>query len=237
MSNGISLPCIEIPKIPEIPSIKLLGGAEIRGFLDFSQGSPTDCKLVFSLMVQLSPLLASMACLLKMLNVIGKLKDFVDAVPSLNPVKIGNAVPALIDAIAELSGCIPAFAIPQIIIMIKGILSLIINFLICFLSQLDSILKFQATINLDAAQGNPVLEASLICAKKNAETATQNLMKSLEPLQPILDMVTIVAGIAGQSISLPNLSGISASQDLTQVITPLHDAVGTMKQVIDSLPG
>jgi hypothetical protein len=231
--------CVKLPKIPKIPSITLLGGAELKGFLDFSQGTPTDCKITFNLLLQLSPLLASMACLLKMLNVIGKLKDFVDAVPSLltNPKKIGDAVPALLDAIAELKDCIPALAIPQIIFMIKGMLSLIINFLDCFLSQLDSLINFQASIDLKSAEDNPVLLEALICARNNSQTSMDNLMLSVQPLQPMLDMVKMVASIAGQSIDLPNFSGISAGQDHAQVITSLRGAIGSIKNVINALPG
>ncbi len=229
--------CVALPKIPEIPSIKLLGGAELKGFLDFSQGTPTDCKITFNLLLQLSPLLASMACLLKMLNAIGKLKDFVDAVPSLKPPKIVDASKALLDAIAELKDCIPVgFVIPQIIFMIKGMLSLIINFLDCFLSQLDSLINFQASIDLKSAEDNPVLFEALICARNNSQISMDNLMLSVQPLQPMLDMVKIVASIAGHSIDLPNFSGISVGQDQAQVITSLRAAVGSIKDVINALP-
>ena len=63
------------PTIPDIPAISLLGGAELRGFLDFSAGAPTDCKLTFNLLLQLAPLLASMACIFKILKAITALAD------------------------------------------------------------------------------------------------------------------------------------------------------------------
>ena len=235
MADGNSIPCVELPKV-SIPNLTLLGGAELNGFLDFSQGAPTDCKLTFNLMLQLAPLLASMACLLKILNVIGKLQAFVEAAkpPFL---KLVDTIPELLIAIGELKDCIPALAIPQMLLMIKGMLSLIINFLNCFISQLESIIKFQVSIDLTAAEGNPVLLDTLLCAQSNAKTSMDNLMLSLQPVQPLLNMVTMVASIAGQSIGLPKLSDISANQDQAQTITTLKQSIASIKQVIDSLPG
>ena len=53
--------------------------------------------------------------------------------------------------------------------MIKGMLSLIINFLNCFISQLESIIKFQVSIDLTVAEGNPVLLDTLLCAQSKCE--------------------------------------------------------------------
>ena len=72
--------------------------------------------------------------------------------------------------------------------MIKGILSLVVRFLSCFIGDLESILKFQATIDLSAADGNPVLRDSLICAQNNAKRSMDNMMMSLQPLQPIMNV-------------------------------------------------
>ena len=45
--------------------------------------------------------------------------------------------------------------------MLKAILLLILNFLACVLEQIDSILKFRATIDLSSAEGNPAMQQSL----------------------------------------------------------------------------
>ena len=230
MSATLSTPCLELPKLPQIPSIKLLGGAELKGFVDFSAGPTTDCKLTFNLLLQLAPLLASMACLFKMLDVFQKLQAFANSVA--DPTKIKE----LVDAITELGLCLPTP--PLVGVMIKGILDLVIGFLSCFLNQLDSILKFQATIDLKSADGNPMLKATLLCAKDNAKTSMDNLMMSLQPLQPILNMVGVVADIAKiPGLKLPNLADISTSTDQVQAITSIKQAVDSLKTVINSLPG
>jgi hypothetical protein len=229
--------CVELPKIPDLPSIQLLGGAELKGFLDFTQGAPTDCKITFNLLMQLSPVLVSMACLLKILNFIGTLQAFFEAAKSPPFNDFPKSAKDVLDAIADLSKCIPAFAGPQMILMIKGMLRLIISFLDCFLSQLSSLISFQASIDLKSAEGNPVLLEALNCARHNAETSMGNLMLSLQPLQPISDMITMVASIAGKSLTLPKFSDISANPDRTNAISSLRDAIDAIKQVIDALPG
>ena len=235
MSN-INIPCVKLPTV-EIPNLTLIGGAELKAFLDFSAGTPTDCKLTFSLLLQLAPLLASMACLLKVLDVIGKLQSFVEAVPSLDPVKIGNAVPELVGAIGKLSGCIPGLPTFNIsaVLMIKGILQLVINFLLCFITQLESILQFHASLDLQAAEGNPALQASLACARDNAQISTDNLMLSLQPIQPVMGAISTLAGLAGVPIKLPDFSGISGG-DKAQAITSLRQSVTALNNVISALP-
>ena len=91
------IPCVELKPLGDIPEIKLLGGVDLQAFVDVSAGPPTDCKLTLNLMLQLAPLLASMACLFKILDVISKIKDFADGAKDLDPIKLGQAVPKLID--------------------------------------------------------------------------------------------------------------------------------------------
>jgi hypothetical protein len=227
--------CVELPKIPEIPSIQLLGGAELKGFLDFSLGPPNDCRITFNLLLQLAPLLASMTCLFKILNVIMKLEEFVTAAkPPFT--KLPDTIPGVLGAIADLNGCIPPLQIPQLVIMIKGILQLVINFLSCFLGQLEGLIEFQARIDLKAAEGNPVLLDELICAQRNAKNSMDNLMLSLQPLDPIFKTVTMVGGIAGITLELPDMSSFSTGKDQLQVIADLKRAVDDLKKVINNLP-
>ena len=54
----------------------------------------------------------------------------------------------------------------------------------------------------------------LLCAQDNAQTPMDNLMTSLQPLQPILDMVGVLVGIVGlPALELPNMASISASTE------------------------
>ena len=235
MAIDVEIPCPKLPEIPEIPSLTVLGGAELKAFLNFADGTPTDCKLIFNLLIQLGPLLAASACLLKLLAVMGALLEFFKAAP--DPFSMGDKALEIIPKLEELIPCIPPLSPINIAIMIKGMLELVINFFSCFLSQLSSILEFQATIDLSMAEGNPALTASLECARDNAQVSLDNLLQSLGPLEPILGTVTSMGGVAGIEIpELPDLSKISMEGGAESTITSVEEAITSMRQVIDSLP-
>jgi hypothetical protein len=235
MSATIEIPCVEFPEVP--PDLKItLPFGELKAYRDFAAGMPTDCNLTFNLLVQISPLLASMACLLKILNVIGSLKEFLLAFPNIPSVPAKAA--KVVEAIGEMATCLPPIMFPNLFIMIKDILLLIINFLLCLISQLESILKFQVGIDLSSAEGNPALTASLKCAQANAQTAAEHLAASIGPLKPLLDMVSMVAGIIGLNIALPPLDATFApGADMAESIDKLKQGVEALKQVVEAIPG
>src|ERR1700733_14336463 len=61
--------CIDLslPK-PSIPTLTLPIGGQLSGMADFTRGIPTECSMNFSLVLQLAPMMASMECLLKILQ-------------------------------------------------------------------------------------------------------------------------------------------------------------------------
>jgi hypothetical protein len=235
MSDTLTIPCVELPKI-DIPSISLLGGAELKGFADFSLGAPTDCKLTFNLLLQLAPLLASMACIFKIFNVFVKLEDFLNAATNPPFKDLPGTVPGVVDAIAELKKCIPIPGI-DLYLMITGILKLVVDFLSCFIDSFGSILEFHASIDLSAADDNPVLRAGLVCAQHNAKQSMDNMMLSLQPLQPIMKVATMLIGLAKLPIQLPDLSNLSVSADANVTIASLKQAVDALKSAVASIPG
>jgi hypothetical protein len=220
-------------KAPKVPTIQLPFGATLKGVSDFSQGLPTQCTLNFSLLVQIMPLLAAMACMLKILNVIGKLEAFVKAVP--NPAKIAESVPDLLEAIAEVGPCLPPVAFPQLAITLKQILELIVGILQCLVNALDSILEFQQNIDIKSAEGNSALEQALKCAQDNAAASMDSVATSLEGLQPIIQMVTMIAGIAGISLK-PIMVPATAGADALETVQSLRDTIDGLAEVIDAIP-
>jgi hypothetical protein len=232
----IAPPCIEIAPLGALPQIPLLGGAQLNAFIDIAGGTPTDCKLKFNLLLQLGPLFASMACLFKILNVISALKNFVSA--ASDPMKLPSAVPAMLDAIAQLETCIPALQIPNLIAMIKHILLLIIGFVECVLEQIDSVLKFKLTLDFDGAQGNPTLLRALQCASDSADASLGNTMSALQPLQFLMTVVTMIAGITGSSINLPDFSTVSTDvAEIESTVASLESAMQALQSVVETLPG
>ena len=229
-----NIPCIALDEI-RIPAIPLPTGGELKGVADFAAGVPTNCKIDIILLIQLGPLLGAMGCILKILEVLGNIIDFAKAAP--DPFKMAEKVGALVKSFEELSGCIPALAPINFVLMIKAILELIINILSCLVDSLASIVEFQVSLDFSSAEGNPALLAALECAQRNADTSMSNLMNSMGPIETVMKVVGGVAKLAQLDIALPDLSALGQAADAAQAVQQLKQSVDALKAVIQSLPG
>jgi hypothetical protein len=119
---------------------------------------------------------------------------------------------------------------------IAAILRLIIAYLNCFLDAMLSILNFQVGIDLGSAQGNPVLLGSLTCAQENSKKSMDGMMQSMQGVQPLMDIVTTLSGIAGLKFQLPSLSDIAGQPDALTALQSLRDSLVQIEQIADSLP-
>lgn len=233
MAEGTA-PCVKLPQ-PETITIPLPYGAELKSIIEASK-PPTDCAVIHSLMVQLMPLLASMTCLLKMLKVLAAAKEVIEPLePPLSPTAPVDVLTALVEKVlpplVDLSKCFLIFDPCAIAKMISAILGLLIRFLMCFVQAVESILTFQVGIDLDSAEGNPVLLASLECAQDNAETSLMNLQQALEVVQPLLDMISPLLELAGAPpIELPPMELESGS--LADLLAEGKDPLQPVKDVL-----
>lgn len=236
MAEGTA-PCLKLPET-EVITIPLPFGAELKSILDASK-PPSDCAVVHSLMLQLMPLLASMTCLLKMLKVMAAaeevLKPLKEGISPTTPVDVLSAVVTkVLPALADLSKCFLVFDPCQIARMISAILGLLLRFLMCFVQAVESILNFQVGIDLDSAEGNPVLLAALTCAQDNAQTSLMNLQQALEVVQPLLDMISPLLELAGvPAIELPPMELESGS--LAELFAQGKDPLAPVKDVLGVL--
>ncbi len=149
----------------------------------------------------------------------------------------------MIAAINKIAGMFIALTPAGIAITIKGVLNLIINFLSCFLSQMQAAIDFQAKIasiqaqaNSDPSLSSPVLLASLACANANAEVAMQQAMGALGPIKPLLDVVNIIGGIAGLTLEMPDMS-TSGGAEASHTIAKMNEVINSLKLVLANLPG
>jgi hypothetical protein len=175
------------------------------------------------------PTLGGMTCFLNVLNVIKVLQDFAN-----NPLDPGN-VKELITAIEKVAECFGVFA--QIPFMIKDILQLIIAYLRCFIQAAESILNFQAGIDLNSAEGNPVMLASLTCAQDNAQTSLQQLMQALAVIEPLMGMLKPLMKLGGVGATLPSLSQLAGEKDPGKALKELDNVLEQLQAIVDALPG
>ncbi len=221
------IPCIQIPEAHTF-QIRLPFGGALQSFANFADGPPTDCALIHSLILQLMPTLGGMTCFLNVLGVIKALQDFAS---SPNPL---SSLGELTTAINKMLGCFNVFTnIPS---MIGDILRLIIAYLRCFIHAVESVLEFQAQIDLNAAQGNPVMLASLTCAQNNAGTSLAQLMQALSVIEPLMDMLKPIMQLGPVSVSLPSFEDVTAAKDIDTALKNLDNTLNQIQQVADQLP-
>jgi hypothetical protein len=222
----------------KVPSIQLPSGGTIKGIADITKAIPTDCSLTFSLALQIAPLLANLACFVKLLKLIKPLIDVVDGLPT-PPAK---ALKDFADAAVDLAPCLliptPACMIP----FVKDILCLIIKLLKCLVQQLKSVAAIMGGLKLQlepaTAAGNTELEAALRCAQDNAAATAANAMSAIEPIKVLLELAGPFMGIAGVSpIVIPTFGDASDVESIQQVVATLEQVVEAMTLVADSLGG
>ena len=228
MTNGTGttsteekIPCVNLPKVEKL-RIRLPFGSELQSISDISKGPPSDCTLVQSLMVQLLPALGGMTCFLKVLKVISTLQNI-----------SVNTLPDIASAAAEAADCFLIF--DDIPFMIADILRLIIAYLKCIIQAIESVLNFQVGIDLNSAQGNPVLLASLNCAQNNAQTSLDQLFEALAAIEPLLTIIQPIAELGNVSLELPSLAEATNAEDVTQTLQNLSNTLEQLQQTVDSL--
>jgi len=231
---------VALPKVGEL-KLSLPNGATLKAIPDLSKGIPTDCSLATNLILQLAPFLASIECLLKVLALIKPLIDIVKAVPSLDPIKIGQAMPDFIDAANKLLPCLGMIISgPPIFMFIKDLLLLIIKIIKCMIGQLKTILGIMQGIGLRLeaanAAGNTQLAAVLNCAQENAVNAAAHAQNSLGPVTNIMPLITTFLELVGVSFELPALGDPKDAEALAETIQKLEDTITTLESIIETLP-
>lgn len=232
-------PCSDL-QLPDASglSIQLPTGGALQAFADISKGIPTDCALTFSLMLQIAPFLASIACLLKVLKL---LKPLIDIVKGL-PVPPVGALIEFGEAAVALAPCLLIPTPASIIPFLRDLLCLILKVLGCITSQLQSLVRILKPLTLDllAAQqsGNDELVATLQCANQNAMTQAGQIMNSLGPVGMLLQIAGPLFDIAGvPSISLPALGSATDVTALNSVLQVLNSVKGDLQIAVDLLGG
>lgn len=240
MSDAPIPGCVEIPKVGGDLEVRLPFGGSIKAVRDFTNGIPDDCALINNLIVQVQPMLGSLDCFLKVLDALGAMMSWIqDAMgPPPNPVALLEGAGDLLEKLAALAPCVAAVVAPPtgIVPTIKDILELVIKLLKCVITSVRSMLDFQAGIDLNAADGNPVLIAQLECAKANASETMAHSLASLGPLGPLLDLVAPLLEIVGLSLETPPMDEIMGMEDVSEAIEQIEAVIVQIESVVDALP-
>jgi hypothetical protein len=224
---------LQLPK-PEMPTLTLPIGGTLQGVADLTRGIPTDCSMRFSLMLQLAPIMASMQCLLKILQFFG---DLINA-PSTPPQFIG----AFIDGLKALEECTNMVLPTGLLCFVKDLLELIARMLLCAVEALESALNLLGGLQLQIADaqasGNAELLAALQCARQNARNAADGTMQALQPIGVLIVLAQPFMKITGTNLSVGIPSPVPADdlEAMQTLLQTLHTVAEAIKTVADGIP-
>ncbi|MCU7919030.1 MAG: hypothetical protein KZQ95_11810 [Candidatus Thiodiazotropha sp. (ex Epidulcina cf. delphinae)] len=222
---------------PKPLKLTLPSGGALSVPADLGSNIPNDCSVSFSMMLQLQPILASMDCILKILKLLKPLSDAVTSPPP-TPALVKD----IVNAVADLAPCFLMVTPAGILPFIRDILCLILRLLRCLIGQVKTMIGIMSglTIEIDKAKagGNDELVASLECAQGNALTSAGELLKALDPIISLLDMMAPIMAIGGiDAIKMPALGDDASVEGMQTMVTTLETVVDTIQGVVDAIGG
>jgi hypothetical protein len=239
---------LRLPK-PGKTELKLPTGGTIKPIPDITKGIPTDCGMNFNLALQIAPIMASMECLLKVLDFLGVVVKVVTkcADPKvLPPEKLSTVLGALPEAAekgAALMPCINMVVAPplNIIPFIKSLLLMLAKMLRCTAQALRSAIEVLDGIALDFASaqqdGNDALMQQLECAKENADLAMQGAMASLDPVLILMDIAGPFLELAGVPLEIPAIASDGSLESMKSALESIETLGQTLEDIANALPG
>ncbi len=233
----LSSVCVELTVTPQNLSLTFPGGAELSTQLP-DVGIPDPMQLSKQLMAQAN---AAMAPLVPVFNVIDTVlalfkavKAVPDAITSLNPGKITEALPDLAKKASKLLKLVPQLSVP---LMIVGLIDVLLTFLDGLSGQLRAIIDQQARIQQAATRaaelGNVQLQAVVDCAKGHVDVQMQNLAESTAPVNRLIALINVFMELIGLP-KLPDLANLGS--DAAAALEPLEHMVKTLKDIRKTIP-
>jgi len=245
LSGLIKLPPCDALRLPGPQKLKvtLPSGGSLSAISDMSKGIPTDCSLVFNLLIRLGPMLASMECLFRVLKLLEPLMDVINGLTKVPPKPPISALKKMAKAAKELSECFLTL-VPggPMLLFVRDILCLILKVLRCVIGQLKGVAKVMSglTLRLQIAEkaGNTELSRMLNCSLENNILSAQHLFSSLEPVFTLLDLVKPFMSIAGvPPIELPSVGSPGDASALLETVKTLEGVATVLQTVVDGLGG
>ena len=234
------------PKPPQQRTIQLPTGASLTGAVELPKGLNEQCTVAFNLMLQLGPFLASIQCLLQVLQFVNDVitvardvKDKLTPVPDIGG--IVNDIEKVISDGDKLARCF-GWVLPAIPLcsFIKDLLTMVHDFIACVLELLDSVLRQQLQLRIKMAdadrEGNQELLDVLHLAEDNMTATMGQAMQSMGPVLTLLQLIGGSLEVVGAgALALPSIDELTGGEieQSIQVVKDLNQAIGV---VIEALP-
>jgi len=231
------------PAPPTQRTIRLPTGARLTSSAELPKGMDEQCKVAFNLMLQMGPFMASIQCLVDVLQFVFDSIEFSksvpDAITSLDVSKPIKAAAKLAEDGKKLTACFGWFLGPiPLCQFVKDVLTMIHDFIRCLLELMDSVLtqQLELQVKVGDAEDNPELLEVLNLAQDNL-TATMG--QAVNSMGPILNLLQLMGGfmetVGAGGLSVPSIDQLTGGsvEAAIQPIKDLNDALGV---IIEALP-
>jgi len=186
------------------------------------------------LLGELSAALMPFQPIFDILDVLLLMAKVMEAVKTLNLVKLGKTIPPLLSKIDKLKALVPQVAAP---LMIVNTIDLIIAFLGVLKVQLHALIDAQLRVDTANARavslGAPQLTLAAACGQSQIDAQLSAMVTVAAPINRLLDLLNTLAGIAG----LPELPALgSMSGGVTPATNALDSLVAALTTVRSKIP-
>jgi hypothetical protein len=231
-----NLACVPVQKAVA-PSITLPGGAQLVAMAGLDTGDLS--AIVRGVLSMVNTALVPLTPIFNIIDTVIAIKDCIMAVPSvpINPQALVDAIEKLVESIAKLASIIPQVSVP---LMVRDIINVIILALTALKTELSTLivqsLRIDGSTQKAALPGNEALAAVLDCARAAQEATMENLGKSMEPLNRMINLINALLDIAQvpKDVRLPSLDDLG--DDAEAALDVLDVAIDILTAISDLLP-
>ncbi len=199
-----------------IPAIQVPTGGELLGFNN-PYPALSECSAIINLQTQVAPLITSMSCQLKVLNLLKPLIEVIKGLPSPSV----TALEEFSEAAAALAPCLLLTAPASVLPFVRDLLCVEISSLNCFLRNLQSI--------LEEASGGP---------SSPFQSQVHSVLNSYPPIVGTLKLGGELFQIAGLNVpEAPTLSAATDPASLEADQSAIHSFISSLQSIVDALGG
>ncbi len=179
--------CSDFPLITEVPCVRLPGGAEMC-FSIPGVAPATPFEAGSQALGMINSALAPLAPFFDVLDVVQQVIEAIKAVATLNPQKIAEAIPTLINEAMDLASLFPPLSVPVFIIDVIVVTALVLDGLA---NELDAANSYGARLVVarELAPGVPGAAAAVSCGETHISLILQHLGGQVAPLNRLIGLL------------------------------------------------
>ncbi len=233
---GDSLLCADMPPFLTMNDICFPGGFCLSHVLTSIQSVPSMSEVPLQFMSQLGPAMSFMAPVFNIIDAALAIFKCVEAIPkaigTLNPGKIIECVPNLVEKINQLLNMIPQLSLPRLVKEIIRAMADLLRGLAYDLRYIQTrIINMAKAIDRAADLNDVNLSDYIVCAQKNNDDALLTTAEALKGIGRIILLINIFIGLFGG----PEIPCFGELLDDAELLEPVIETLFALAELLDKI--